>query len=55
MKSNYKVVVEPHEHNGKTYKDLVVYFDKERFVMVPLSQSRKAKSYFYDLLDKATK
>ena len=49
-KKKYEIVEEPHKYNGKTYTDLVCYFDKKRFVLVPLTNSAKVKSYFYALL-----
>jgi len=50
MKKTYEVKEETHDYNGKTMTDLVVYFGEKRFVVVPLSQNKKVKSYFYALL-----
>lgn len=51
MKSNYEIKEEEHEYQGKTYKDLVCYFETKRFVLVPLTNSKKSMSYFYALLN----
>lgn len=47
----YEIKEETHDFNGKTYKDLVCYFEKKRFILVPLTKSVNAKSYFYALLN----
>lgn len=48
---NYEIVKELHGDNGKTYTDLVCYFGEKRFVLVPLTNSKSARAYFYHLLD----
>ena len=50
MSKNYELREETHEYNGKTMTDLVCYFGERRFVLVPLSQNKRVKSYFYALL-----
>lgn len=47
----YEIKEETHDFNGKTYTDLVCYFEKKRFILVPLTKSVNAKSYFYALLN----
>ena len=50
MKKTYEIKEENHDFKGRTMTDLVCYFDDKRFVLVPLTQSKKVKAYFYALL-----
>ena len=50
MKKNYEIKEETHDFEGRTMTDLVCYFGDKRFVLVPLTQSKRVKSYFYALL-----
>ena len=47
---NYQIKVETHQFEDRTMTDVVCYFGDKRFVLVPLSQSKKERSYFYALL-----
>lgn len=53
--AKYKIVEEEHEYEGRTMKDLVCYFGEKRFVLVPLTQSKRSKAYFYALLKQEAK
>lgn len=50
MKKNYEIKEETHDFEGRTMTDLVCYFGEKRFVLVPLTQSKRVRSYFYALL-----
>ena len=55
MKANYKTEVVKTEKDGKTYLDLVCYFGEKSFILKPFTDSRKARTYFYRLLEEAVK
>ena len=50
---NVDFKVDQHKHNDRTMHDVVCYIKDKRFVLVPLTSSKKAKAYFYRLLNDA--
>lgn len=52
MDCDFKVT--QHQYNGKTCHDVVCYVKDKKFVLVPLTNSKKARAYFYKLLSDST-
>ena len=48
--ANYEIKEEQHEYNGRTMTDLVCYVKGHRFVLAPITSSKKARALFYALL-----
>ena len=51
----YEIKEEQHEFNGRVMTDLVCYIKDHKFVLAPITPSKRARALFYALLTNTEK